>query len=171
PDWARASRPLAVVFIAIALLVTYRFDADVDAQGGAYATGVLFLMTSASVAVTIAEWERTKRYLPMTLIFVYTTAMNIHERPEGLKIASLFILGIVCSSILSRVIRSTELRIGRVKLNNKAQGFVDEVCRFGIRIVAHRPDKRTAEEYARKEYQAREDHSLEDEEPLLFLEV
>ena len=44
PDWARATRPLVVFFTLIAFAVTWLFNADVDAQGGAYATGVLVLM-------------------------------------------------------------------------------------------------------------------------------
>jgi hypothetical protein len=54
PTWARAVRPLVLVLIGAAFLVTWLFDASVDAQGGAYATGVLVLMTSAAVAVTIS---------------------------------------------------------------------------------------------------------------------
>ena len=50
PDWARVSRPLVLVFITIGFIVTIIFNADVDAQGGAYATGVLVLMSSAAVA-------------------------------------------------------------------------------------------------------------------------
>jgi hypothetical protein len=52
PEWALASRPLVLVFMAIAFFVTIMFHADVDAQGGAYATGVLVLITSAGLAVT-----------------------------------------------------------------------------------------------------------------------
>ena len=173
PEWARATRPLVFVFTGITFLVTILFGADVDAQAGAYATGVLFLMASASVAVTIDRWETRGRllYLAMTLIFGYTLIANMVERPEGIKIASFFIVGIVLASLFSRAIRSTELRIGAVRLSPQAQAFIDEVAAHAVRIVAHRPDKRTEQEYDRKERQAREDHSLEEGEPVIFLEV
>src|SRR6185295_12142268 len=136
-------------------------------------TGVLVLMTSASLAVTIEHWGERMRwiYLLMTLVFTYTLVDNIHERPEGIKIASFFIVSIVIVSLMSRALRSTELRIDKVVLSDRAGAFVDEVAPFGIRLIAHRPDKRTVEEYDRKEQQARDDHSLDKGEPLLFLEV
>jgi hypothetical protein len=175
PDWAKARRPLVLVFAIITFTVTVLFDANVDAQSGAYATGVLFLMSSAAIAVTIATWQTRQRwlYLPMAAIFVYTTVLNIFERPEGIKIASFFIAAIVATSLLSRVIRSTELRIQGVALTQSAQAMVDEIKEKGeaVRIIAHRPDKRTVEEYDKKEMQAREDHSLDNSEPVVFLEV
>jgi hypothetical protein len=173
PEWARATRPLVVAFTLIAFVVTIIFRADVDAQGGAYATGVLFLMASASVAVTIAKWETRFRvpYLLMTLIFLYTLVTNVHERPEGLKIASIFVVSIVGVSMFSRAIRSTELRITRVSLSPQAQGFIDAMAPQDVRIIAHRPDKHSVEEYDKKEQQARDDHSLDQGEPIVFLEV
>ncbi len=174
PDWARATRPLVLVFTAIAFFVTWYFDANVDAQGGAYATGVLFLMTTAAVAVTIASWESPRRWMygVMSAIFLYTTVTNIYERPEGIKIASFFIATIVIVSLSSRAVRSTELaRIRNVALSEKARDFLASIAPRGVRIIAHRPDKRTVAEYDRKENQAREDHSLDDGEPLVFLEV
>jgi hypothetical protein len=173
PEWARATRPLVLVFTAINFAVTFAFDADVDAQAGAYATGVLAFMTSAAVAVTIANWERWTRwlYLGMTAIFLYTTVANVAERADGLKIASFFILAIVISSMSSRAIRSTELRITSVELSPNAQAFVGQIAGEGVRIIAHRPDKRTEQEYDKKEQQARDDHSLDNGEPVVFLEV
>jgi hypothetical protein len=173
PDWARATRPLVLVFTAVTFVVSVLFEADVDAQGGAYATGVLVLMTSASVAVTIAH-RGTRRfflYATMTLIFAYTTLENIKERPDGVKIAACFIVSIMATSLLSRAIRSTELRVTDVHLDAKAAAFLREDQESGVRIIAHRPDKRSAAEYDRKEDQAREDHSLDKGEPLIFLEV
>jgi hypothetical protein len=173
PDWARANRPLVLVFTLISLLVTAAFHADVNAQGGAYATGVLVLMTSAAVAVTIAHWGDRSRWVYglMTLVFAYTMVVNIVERPEGIKIASFFIAGIVAVSITSRAMRSTELRIGEVKLSPKAVEFLSAFVPNPVRIIAHRPDKRTIEEYDRKERQAREDHSLNSGEAVVFLEM
>jgi hypothetical protein len=173
PNWARATRPLVLVFTAVAFAVTWMFDASVDAQGGAYATGVLFLMTSASVAVTIAHWRTRRRnmWLLMTAIFTYTTFANIVERPEGIKIASFFILSIIVTSMISRAIRSIELRIDTVRLDGAAQAVIQEVAPDVIRIIAHRPDSREVHEYDEKERQAREDHSLDRGERLIFLEV
>jgi hypothetical protein len=77
----------------------------------------------------------------------------------------------VTASMSSRAIRSTELRITSVELSPNARAFVGEVQGDSVRIIAHRPDKRTEQEYDKKEQQARDDHSLDQGEPVLFLEV
>ena len=64
-----------------------------------------------------------------------------------------------------------ELRIGNVRMSGKAEAFLRELQGAEVRIIAHRPDKQTLQEYDRKEDQAREDHSLDSNEPLIFLEV
>jgi hypothetical protein len=173
PDWARATRPLVLVFFTIAVVVTLLFNADVEAQGGAYATGVLFLMTSASIAVTLAYRGTRRRWIygTMAAIFAYTTVTNVVERPEGLKIASFFIVGIVLVSSLSRTLRSLEIRLRTVNLDPPARRYITDMVPRGVRVIAHRPDKRTVEEYDKKEKQAREDHSLDQGEPIVFLEV
>ena len=56
PEWSRAVRPLVLLFTAINLLVTWIFHADVELQGGAYATGVLVLISSACVATVIDHY-------------------------------------------------------------------------------------------------------------------
>jgi hypothetical protein len=175
PAWARATRPLTLVFVGIAFAVTIVFNADVDAQGGAYATGVLFLMSSAAVAVTISSWRSGEKmrwaFLLISLVFVYTTIQNVHERPEGIKIASIFIGAIIVSSLISRVVRTTELRVEKIELDETAQKFVDEVSKRTIRIVANRCDKGDVEEYLFKEREKRSDNHIPTSDPVLFFEV
>jgi len=174
PDWARSSRPLVVVFILIAFAVTIIFKADVDAQGGAYATGVLVLMSSAAVAVTLSAWrEGPIRYgfLLIAVVFGYTTVVNIIERPEGIKIASLFIMSIIGVSFISRTLRSTELRVESIELNETAREIIDEVRKGTIRIIASRPDRGDQDEYRLKEKKERWNNHIPLEDPVVFLEV
>jgi len=174
PEWAKANRPLVVIFTLITFVVTILFKADVIAQGGAYATGVLVLMGSAALAVTLAarrDGQHYAGYLLLTLIFVYTTVINIHDRPEGLKIASIFIVGIVLTSLVSRVMRSTELRVLGVSADETAQAFIKEAALGTVRIIANRPDLGDASEYEHKLKEARESHHLPPEERPLFVEV
>jgi hypothetical protein len=126
PEWTRATRPLVLIYSAIGFALTLLFRADVDAQGGAYATGVLVLMTSAAVAVTLSVWRgphRVRRvcFGLIALVFVYTTLVNAIERTDGLKIGGFFIAAIVLSSLVSRVWRTTELRVKKITLDREAQ--------------------------------------------------
>jgi len=175
PEWARANRPLIVIFTLITFVVTIAFDADVEAQGGAYATGVLVLISSGAVAVAIMKWEQRHhvvRYGAIAAIFLYTTFVNMAERPEGLKIASIFIATIICTSLVSRVLRSTELRVRGVEPDATAAAFIQTAARFGaIRIIANRPDKGDLAEYEHKLSEARDSHHLAKDQPVLFLEV
>jgi hypothetical protein len=174
PEWAKANRPLVVIFTAVTFTVTILFEADVISQGGAYATGVLVLMGSAALAVTLAARRSGQTYvgyLLLTFVFGYTTVVNIVERPEGIKIASFFIAGIVVSSLFSRVMRSTELRVHGVDPDPQAQAFIKEAAKGTVRIIANRPDRGDAAEYEHKLKEARESHHLPPEERPLFVEV
>ncbi|HEX6878016.1 MAG TPA: amino acid transporter [Nocardioidaceae bacterium] len=176
PQWARAVRPLVLVLTGIAFLITWIFKASVDAQGGAYATGVLVLITSAATAVTIAarkagEAKLMTAFAAITVVLVYTTVSNVIERPDGVKIAACFIAGIIAVSIVSRVKRSFELRVTDVVFDDSAGIFLRDCARRTIRLIANEPDERDAAEYRNKILQNRADHDLPREEDIIFVEV
>jgi len=174
PEWAKATRPLVILFAAITFLITILFDANVDAQGGAYATGVLVLMTSAAMAVTLHRRRQRSQLLAfgtITLVFIYTTLLNIYERPEGIKIASWFIATIIVTSMISRVLRSTELRIHSVEADDSARSLIKTSLNKPLRILAIRPGDGRREAYEAKMREARESHHLPEDQQVLFLEV
>jgi hypothetical protein len=173
PEWARASRPLVLVFMSVAFVVTWAFRANVDAQGGAYATGVLVLITSAACAVTMAAWRTGAKwfYLGVALIFVYTTLMNIWERPEGLKISCMFIATILLVGFASRALRSTELRVTGVELDATAEDIIRSAGKQSVRIIPMKPRQAKAEELDRLDKIVRKVHGLPEHAKIVFLQV
>jgi ABC-type multidrug transport system fused ATPase/permease subunit len=177
PEWARAIRPLVLIYIAISVVVTIIFGADVTAQAGAYATGVLAMMTSAAFAVALsARRAGSKRgtfaFGLVAIVFFYALVANEIQRPDGIVIASFFIVAIIFTSVVSRVYRSLELRQERIEIDEAAQRFIEEAARGnGIHIVANRRQAGDEREYTLKEEEQREDNHIPAEEPILFLEV
>ncbi|MET9344803.1 amino acid transporter [Nonomuraea sp. NPDC003804] len=174
PNWSRAARPMVLVFTAISFVITVSFGADVESQGGAYATGVLALILSAAVAVTLSAWVRGRTrpailFGVVALVFAYATVANIIERPDGLVIALLFVLAIVVTSLISRATRSTELRVTSITLDDLARRYINEAG--DIRLIANEPNARDCAEYVDKTREAWELHRLRTAEGPLFLEV
>ncbi|MEU5338026.1 amino acid transporter [Streptomyces asoensis] len=177
PEWTRAVRPLVLVFMATAVLITLWFNADVDDQSGAYATGVLVLMVSAAFASTVAVHRRGHRratagFGVITAVFVYTLVANVIERPDGIKIAAIFILAILVTSFGSRVRRAFELRAAEVSLDETATRFVDEAARQGpLQLIANEPREHSTRAYRAKEWDQREHTPIAGGGPVLFIEV
>lgn len=131
PRWMELRRPLVFLLTFICITILVLFKADVNAQTGAYATGVLVLILSATVAVTLSFWREYKQkhkkslrnkafyFLITSVIFTYTLIDNIYERPDGLIIGSIFFLLIILASAISRSRRAYELRV-------TAHRFVDD---------------------------------------------
>ncbi len=177
PEWAKALRPLVLVFTAATFAITIIFKANVDAQAGAYATGVLAMMTSGAFAVALTAWRAGSKRAALafglvTAVFVYALVANEIQRPDGLIIASFFIVTIIVTSLLSRVWRTTELRAERIELDAEAQRFIDEGSDSAhIHLIAHRPEGGDEHEYARKVKEQREENHVPEDVPILFLEV
>ena len=116
PRWAALSRPLVLVLLIVNVIVTLIFHADVEAQSGAYATGVLVLILSAALAATLALWQERRHPLAvysglLFLVFAYTLVDNCAERPDGLIIGSVFTVLLMLACGVSRSVRSMEIRI------------------------------------------------------------
>ncbi|WP_437201136.1 amino acid transporter [Planctomicrobium sp. SH664] len=179
PHWAAAVRPLVLVISLICIVVTLWFDADVESQGAAYATGVMVLILSACTAVVIGKFhERTGTFwqrLPWTsifilLVFAYATLAIMIEKPDGLLIASAFIGGIILISIASRILRSGELRVVRFEFSDDESRFLWQTLQYlDIPVLApHRPGGRSLEA---KERELRDWHHLDAQVPVVFVEI
>ncbi|MBE9204081.1 APC family permease [Synechocystis salina LEGE 06099] len=176
PEWTRAVKPLVIIFMAITFAITLIFRANVDAQGAAYATGVLVLMSSAAIAVALffhrqrSRWS-TAIFAAIALVFIYTTIINIIERPDGIRLAIFFITTIVTTSLISRVFRSTELRVTSIELDDSAQEILSKYQHQSIHLIAHRRFKGEFQEYRQKEQYTRHNNHISKGDPLVFLEV
>ena len=180
PEWARATRPLVFLFTVINLLVTWFFDASVNAQGGAYATGVLVLMASACAGALIDVYRRRKGawyrriswpFMLITIVFTYTTIINeVEKNFRGLAIASIFIGTILLTSLISRIRRSREMRFVGFRMANAQSGLMWDAIRHLelTMLVPHRPGHRGI---AAKEASVRREHRIPRDLMIVFIQV
>ena len=178
PEWGRAVRPVVIVYTVLSILITIAFEADVNAQAGAYATGILAMMVSGAIAVSITAARRRQRGAAwgcgvLTAVLTYALFENVREKPDGIAISGLFILGIVVVSLISRVSRTTELRADAIEFDQVARSFVtDSLTRDGRHtIVANQRQGGDAAEYAAKEEAQRRSNPVPGNADILFLEV
>ncbi|QFZ19697.1 APC family permease [Saccharothrix syringae] len=178
PEWSRAVRPVVLVYTAVCVLITLIFQADVNAQAGAYATGILAMMVSASAAVTLSAARARRRgaataFAVLTLIMLYALVENVIEKPDGITISFFFILGIVAVSLVSRISRTTELRADHIEFDETARRFVtDSIAHDGaLTIIANRRQAGDTAEYAEKEAEQRGANPVPGAADVLFLEV
>lgn len=178
PDWSRAVRPVVLVYTVISILITIGFNADVNAQAGAYATGILAMMVSGAIAVTISAIRKKQRvpavgFTVLTVVMLYALAANVIEKPDGIAISAFFILGIVAVSLVSRVSRTTELRVDRIEFDETARRFITDTLDFDgrINLIANRPQARDAAEYVGKEAVQRENNPVPGTADVMFLEI
>ena len=178
PEWSRAIRPVVLVYTTISVIITIAFQADVDAQAGAYATGILAMMVSASVAVLISAVRRrqpyaTTGYSVLSLILGYALVDNVIEKPDGLAISALFVLGIVVVSVISRVSRTTEIRAETIEFDEAARRFIADSLKYDGRLsmIANRIGAGDAAEYEEKEEAQRRLNPVPGHADVLFLEI
>ena len=176
PEWGRAVRPVVIVYTLVSILITIAFNADVNAQAGAYATGILAMMVSGALAVTVSALRRRQRaaataFTVLTLILLYALGANVVEKPDGITISAMFIAGILAVSVWSRLSRAFELRVTEVELDRSAQMFIRDCARRTVRLVANEPGAGDAKEYSEKRAQIMKDHDLTDEQDFIFVEI
>jgi hypothetical protein len=179
PPWVAYRRPLVLLLLAIDIVVTWIFKANVDLQGSAYATGVLVLMLSAAVAVSLALWHERSKEKPLSypraiyfwsisLVFAYTLIVNVIERPDGVIIASCFILLLLTLSGVSRYHRATEMRVSEFEfIDDESERLWNSIRDKKVNIVPHHSNNR---QY-RAELKHKVDNYFKVEGPTAFLYV
>ncbi|MBS1823813.1 MAG: hypothetical protein JST93_00705 [Acidobacteria bacterium] len=170
PRWVAYARPLVLLLFSIDVIVTLVFKADVEAQAGAYATGVLVLMLSAAFAAALALWQESKPLSVycsfVALVFLYTLVENVKERPDGLIISSVFIFLVLSFSTISRLVRSTELRVTELSF---ADAESAELWKNVINKKVHLVPVRSPGMRSRKAAEIRKYYSVSG--PLAFVHV
>ncbi|TQJ40734.1 hypothetical protein FBY33_2818 [Arthrobacter sp. SLBN-112] len=178
PEWGRAVRPVVLVYTILSIGITVAFHADVNAQAGAYATGILAMMVSGAVAVTVSAIRRRSRtgavgFSILTLILLYALGDNVLEKPDGILISAFFIAGIIAVSLVSRVSRTTELRVDTIEFDEAARQFITDSIAFDgqLHIIANKRQHGNKAEYAEKEFEQRGLNPVPGPADVIFLEV
>jgi hypothetical protein len=177
--WSARWGVMLALFALVNLAVTLWFRADVNDQRGAYATGVLVLITSASIVTTLSRQHdrlaHGSRRFPwyfalIAVVFASTTIAVIANAPSGLLIAFGFIVAILSMAAVIRAVRSDELRTLGFEFVSPESKFLWDSLRvldFPV-LIPHRPDM---QDRPAKEACIRCDHNLDPNVEIVFLEI
>jgi hypothetical protein len=184
--WAERWGILLIAFAAINLLVTIAFQAKVEDQRGAYATGVLVMIACASMVTAVEHrhafakasgtlsrlWRfSTLVYFALIAVIFLAVMLAVALRSaSGLAISLLFIAAILGMSILSRAWRADELRTIGYAFKDTQSEFLWNSLRladFPI-LVPVRPGRDT---HRQKEQDIRTHHNLSADADIVLLEV
>lgn len=178
PEWSRAVRPVVIIYTLISIALTIGFRADVDAQAGAYATGILAMMVSGAFAVTVSAIRKRQKWPSigfglLTAIMAFALVENIIEKPDGIVISAFFIGGIIVVSLVSRLRRTTELRASAVTFDARARAYVDEsIASDGrLTIIAKRLRTEIGDDYREKRSRQLDHGALPSSADVLFLVI
>jgi hypothetical protein len=177
---------LLILFALVNLLVTLWFRASVTDQRGAYATAVLVLFSSASLATFLDRKQHVRESAAgglhvgrktldgffglVALLFCLTTAAVAVRAPGGLLIAGCFIIVLFVSSVITRAVRAQELRTIGFEFKDTHSRFLWDSLRladFPV-LVPIRPGGKNLLD---KEREIREHHNLDPEADVVFLQV
>lgn len=173
-NWSLALGALLYVLSLVKIVVTIAFNADLDAQRGAYVMAVLSLMLMATFVCAMDRRALTGRkswaLSIITLGFCAGVVAAMFAQPSGPVIACCFIAAIVTTSMVSRGLRSTELRFEGFEYADDQSRFLWESLRpmeFPV-LVPRRPGERSL---ADKEAEIRKYHRLGPDVPIVFVEA
>ncbi|MGQ0636631.1 MAG: amino acid transporter [Planctomycetaceae bacterium] len=179
-DWAHRLGVKMRFFNLIVLAVVLAFRAKLEALQWVYVTSVLVLLSSASLAAALdvrhgiaRPWLRSVAAAPfgMALAFFFAmTLLTVSISRSGLEIAVAFGVGILGTSLVSRWIRSTELRFeGFEFADEDSRRRWEQCCGLDFQVlVPHRPGWHSRIE---KERVIRERHRIHSSVPLILVEA
>jgi hypothetical protein len=180
--WSQRWGVLLIVFAAINIVVTVHFQASVEQQRNAYATGVLVLIVGASCTSYMDlrhQWRQHGGFfrglgafwlLVVAVVFVMVMIAVLFHAGGGLAISAFFIAAILGLSVFSRAMRADELRTIGFNFKDDDSKLLWDTLRtadFPV-LIPHRPGRDPREN---KEDQIRREHNLAADVDLVFLEI
>jgi hypothetical protein len=178
--WAQKVGVIQHLFNLVILTVIIVFHASVSHQQWAYTTSVLALLSGASVAAALdlrerfrGSWLRPLVVTPFILyaiFFLWNGALTTVLHPSGLGIALAFVAVVFVTALVSRWMRSTELRFEAFTFaDEKSKARWDEICQLEFQVlVPHRTGQTTL---AEKDKDIRIKHRIAPEVPIIYIEA
>ncbi|MBA3482239.1 MAG: amino acid transporter [Pirellulales bacterium] len=179
-SWAGRVGVILLVLNVVVLVLTVVFRASPSSQQWAYAASVLMLLAGTALAAATDLGKRSERRaaaLPLAFLsaciagfFLLMTGLTVYINHSGLTIAMAFVAAILISSIVSRWIRSTELRFEGFDFSDEAtRQRWEELGRSGPKVLApHRPGLISLEEKSRT---LQHEYRLDPAVPVIFVEA